>query len=558
MIKSFNMKSLKCLLYVAAVALALVGCRKSVEVSFSTTSQEVGAQGGSFEVVLTSNGEWTISETSDWIVVDPRSGNGGTTLAVTVEPNLGAEARTGIVKATTKDNTAVLTVKQSAGKAITITPDHYQCGTEGGEFTVWVTANFDWTVMDAPDWVVFSETEGSGDNQLTVTVMPPQGELAASREASVTIGNADVFATLLVVQSPSPQVIITVTPEILEMPCTGGTNTFAVSCEGAWTAEPGVDWIAIDKTQGEGNDVVTVTVGENPEYVIRLGAVELTSSTGNTTHVIVSQEASPDPHFLEVSPLSFNFGKEGGTAEITIGCDTDWQVVLESVWASLSASSGYGDATITLTVEPNTISEPRELEIMVVSGLLNQMLTVTQEPGDEPILASFDPDTVFVVSDGGTAQLNLSCNSTWSLQVSDNWIILIGNNAGEGDATVNLIIDSNTSEETRTGYVNVVHNGQVLATAVIVQEGKPNILYTDITEIEAHPEGGDYTIHVTSNQDWTVMTDVEWITFTPSSGFGPGDITVTIAPSPSPRPRTGHINIKGSTGLEVVVTVNQY
>ena len=545
-------------MYVAALAFALVGCRKPVDVAFSTASQEIGAQGGSFEVVLTSNGEWTINETSDWITVDPHSGNGGTTLTVTVEANLGSEPRSGFVKATTKDNTAELAVTQLAGNFITVTPDHYQCGEDGGEFVVMVTSNFDWTVMNAPNWVQFSETEGSGNGQLTVTVAHVQDEIQDAREAIVNIGDSDVFATLTVVQTPMPQVIITVTPAVLEMACEGETKSFALTCEGTWTAEPKVEWISIDKVQGEGDDEVTVTVGENPEYEIRRGAIELTSSTGNTTYVFVNQEASPDPHFLEVSPLSFNFGKEGGSAEITIGCDTDWTSDLESTWATLSASSGFGNATVTLTVAPNSVTEPRTLSFKVTSGVLDKLLTVTQEAGDEPVVASFSPDTLFLTSDGGTTQLNIYSNSTWELQPSDSWIIVNGSSSGEGDAVINLIIDSNVSEESRTGYLNALHNGQVTATAVMVQEGKPNTLYTDITEIEARPEGGEYTVHVTSNQDWVVTTDVEWITVTPESGFGNKDIAITVAPLPSARPREGVVSIKGTTGLVVTVTVTQH
>jgi uncharacterized protein YaiE (UPF0345 family) len=132
-------------LIVAAVAFAFVGCRKPISVSFSTTTQEMDAQGGSFEVVLTSNGEWSISETSDWITVDPHSGNGGTTLTVNVENYMGAEARQGIIKATTKDNSAELTVTQRAPMYyVVVNPTSVACGPEGGEYSVQVTSNIEW------------------------------------------------------------------------------------------------------------------------------------------------------------------------------------------------------------------------------------------------------------------------------------------------------------------------------------------------------------------------------------------------------------------------------
>ena len=80
----------------------------------------------------------------------------------------------------------------------------------------------------------------------------------------------------------------------------------------------------------------------------------------------------------------------------------------------------------------------------------------------------------------------------------------------QGNATVYLIVDQNSSEEPRIGFVSASHNGQVMDEIVVVQEGKPDLLETDITEMDVRPEGADFTFHVTSNQNWLVVTDVDW------------------------------------------------
>ena len=77
-----DMKKLKCLMFVAVVALSLVGCQKAVEVSFDGTVPEIEAQGGSVEVALKSNGDWTVSSSAEWLAVTPTSGNGNTTLTL--------------------------------------------------------------------------------------------------------------------------------------------------------------------------------------------------------------------------------------------------------------------------------------------------------------------------------------------------------------------------------------------------------------------------------------------------------------------------------------------
>ena len=553
------MKKLKCFLFVAALALMVSGCRKPVEVSFAVATQEFEAQGGTAEIGLKSNGDWTIELTADWISVNPVYGSGDATLTLTVLPNTASESRTAEIKATTADNAAVLTVTQSfTSYYININPNQYECLEDGGEFDLQVSSNIDWAVSNLPNWIELSETSGSGDGQIRVTVGVIQSEVMEYREADVIFGNDKASTTLHVVQGLTQPIYITVMPELLVMASSGETKTFVLNCEGSWTASAENEWIMIDKTEGEGNAEVAVTVDENPLYELRRGTVKLTSSTGNIKIVNVIQEASIDPHFLEVSPTNFSFGKEGGTEQITIGCDMDWMAEIQSSWVSLSATSGSGNGTIMITVAHNPIEEPRELNFVIVSGQLRQRLSVTQEAGDAPINASFTPDTLFPAYVGGTQQLELAVNTTWVLEPSDDWIILNSNASGEGDATVRLIIDLNVQETPRTGYLNVVHNGQLIGRAVIVQEGWPNIFETNVTEIEARPEGGEYIVHVTANQSWATSIDVGWITCTPTSGNGDGDITLMVTPIPVIQTRIGHVVLKGSTGREITITVTQH
>ena len=102
------MKKLSYLLFIVAVSIAFVGCRKPVEVSFDTTTQEVDAQGGSIEVVLKSNGDWTINSPAEWVTVSPMSGKGDATLTLTIEANTSGEDRATQIKATTITATIII------------------------------------------------------------------------------------------------------------------------------------------------------------------------------------------------------------------------------------------------------------------------------------------------------------------------------------------------------------------------------------------------------------------------------------------------------------------
>ena len=554
------MKKINYLLFVVALAMFFVGCRKPVEVSFDTTTQEINAQGGTVEIVLKSNGDWTINPTAEWIAVSPMSGKGDATLTLTVEANTTGEDRSTQIKATTKDNTATLNLTQGALSPqpqyyLNVSPKNYRCGGAGGEFTVEVSSNLDWTVA-TPQWITCSVTEGSNDATVTLTVSPIEDEKIEMREADVLFESSLTSDKVHVVQTVDPIMGIEIMPKNLEFVCTGETKIIAVFTEDAWTASMDVDWVTLSQTEGQGDAEIRVTLGENPGYEQRQTTVLFTTAGGAQAMLGIRQEASPNPHFLEVSPLEFQFEKEGGEREISVNCDTGWEFDMACDWLSLSQQSGIGNATVVLTAQPNLLTEPRTNAFFIKSGNLYYELSVTQAPGDTPLMVEFDADTVFVVYTGGLQSLSLASNTTWQLQAS-SWITLI-TSSGEGDAEFDIAVDSNTDPNNRIGFVSAVHNGQEMANIIVVQEGKPNILETDITELDVRPEGGSYEIQVTSNQSWAVNADVNWIHYEPQSGFGNKILTVTVDPMMGTRPRTGYIKLGGETGNQVIITVNQH
>ena len=544
-------------LIVAAVAIAFMGCRKPVEVSFDVATQEIDAQGGSLEVALKSNGEWTIAMTEGWVMISSMSGNGDATLTLTVAPNTTGESRSTEITASTKDNTAVLKLTQEGPRYyVDVNPMGIISGPTGGEFEVEVSSNIEWEVT-TPQWVTSSMTNGANDATLTLTISPIEGEISESRMGEVVIGKHDLAsATVIIEQRVTSVSSIEVVPGLLEFVCTGETKSVAVTTEDNWTATVGEEWVTLNQIEGQGNAEISVTIGENPLYVSRRTNVIFNTASGAHATLIIRQEASPDPHFLEVSPQIFQFGKEGGEREISVSCDDEWVFDLDCDWLSVSQQSGTGNAIVVLTAEPNLLTEARMMEFCIKSGSLSVQFTASQAPGDEPVFASFATDTLFVAYTGGVQTLQLTSNTTWQLQAS-SWITLI-TNSGEGDATFDIVVDNNSEPNERIGFVRAIHNGQVLGTMAVVQEGKVDILETDITELIVRPEGGSFEIQVSSNQEWSVNVDVVWIHCDPLSGFGNKILTVTVDAMSSTRPRTGHIKLSGEAGNSVNITVEQY
>lgn len=551
------MKKLNYLLAALVVLAITVGCKKEVNVALNKTTMEVVAEGETFEIALTSNGDWTATSGADWISVMPASGNGDATLTITIAGNDESESRSGDVTVTTKDNSVKLTVTQGARQNyLSINPPSIESVFEGGTYEVSVISNCDWTVNISVDWVTCSPTSGTNNGNVVFTVNPITDETNYGRETDVTIVSDQMDATLHILQKGLVSMPIEVDPTQVLFTYHGGSETVAVRCEGSWTVETEVDWISLSVNSGTGDSNLTINALESEILEPRVTIITFTSEEGNTATLWVHQEAAPDPHFLEVTPLEIQFGKEGGSANVNIACDTEWEFFSDCDWLSLSQQTGTGNATITLTAEPNPMAEPRMNAFRINSGELSFELTVQQEAGDEPLVAAVDPEMVSVAYTGGVVTVSVMSNTSWQLLCSD-WITLM-TSYGEGDASLSIIVDSNQDPNERTGFVNVLHGGQILATLTIVQEGKQNILETEFTELEVHPEGGTYIINVTANQAWTVGVDVAWLHCDPMSGFANGSITLTVDPLVGVRPREGHIKLSGSDGSEVIIHVNQH
>lgn len=545
----------------ALIVLAVcAGCGKKVDVAFTATNVAIDPEGATVEAALTSNGEWSVDTYPEWLTISPTSGKGDATLTLTAPANNSEETRSGEVRVKTKDNSATLTVTQEPREknSISVSPIDKNVDFEGGMFEIVVTANCEWTVTTAVDWISYEPTSGMGNGTVVVTVEPMMGDFA-QREAHLFFnGSENELVSVHVTQYAQLIIPINISPELMSFDYLGGEQTLSVGCEGSWTASCDADWITIGSNSGSGNTEMAVIVAENTEIMVeRTAHVSFSSETGAMAVLVVKQEGAPDPHYLEVTPQTLNFEKEGGEADIHISCDADWEVDMSCAWATLSATSGSNDGVITLSVEPNIINEQRATLLIIKSLGLTQRVNVSQAAGDVQSQVTISPDTLYAPYTGGLQHVSITANTNWRLATSDPWITLL-TSTGTGDAELDFAVDMNTSETERVGNVRIVHGLQTMGNVVVIQEGRPNIFETDITEIEAHPEGGEYTIQLTANQSWTLNWDVEWMDCFPQNGTGSSTIVVNIRPMESTRPRTGHIKIVGSTEAQIIITVNQH
>ena len=143
---------------------------------------------------------------------------------------------------------------------------------------------------------------------------------------------------------------------------------------------------------------------------------------------------------------------------------------------------------------------------------------------------------------GGT--FATSGSGDWTAAVSDNWISLSATN-GVAGGKVTYSVEENDAAEDRVGYIYVA--GHVYA---ITQNGRAGTVKVNPTEASVERMGGTVPLDVTpasTSTTWRVKSECEWISVSPMSGTGTGEVTCRIAPWYELESRTGTVTVAAQT-----------
>lgn len=108
--------------------------------------------------------------------------------------------------------------------------------------------------------------------------------------------------------------------------------------------------------------------------VLPLGS--LTScSDKEETDVFASEELSLT---MSLTPTVVDLPAKGGSQVITITSNTAWGASANVTWANLSATNGVANSTLTVTLQDNNTTSPREAIITFSYGKDQQTVTINQ------------------------------------------------------------------------------------------------------------------------------------------------------------------------------------
>ncbi|MBN1182533.1 MAG: hypothetical protein JXB49_09625, partial [Bacteroidales bacterium] len=141
----------------------------------------------------------------------------------------------------------------------------------------------------------------------------------------------------------------------------------------------------------------------------------------------------------------------------------------------------------------------------------------------------------------GSTTFSITSNTNWTVTDDADWLTISPSN-GNGNSLLTANYTANTTSSSRVGTITVTGTGISPQTFTVTQHHNL-VLWASTTTIDVGPESGSTTFSITSNANWSITDDADWLTISPSNGNGDGTITATFEGNSSTTTRVGTIEI---------------
>ncbi|MFC2138725.1 cellulase family glycosylhydrolase [Bacteroidota bacterium] len=135
----------------------------------STDSIEFDINGGTSKIQVTSDIEWQITNTSDWLTESIQSSDNSSTVILTAHANEDTLERSTSLLFIAGNITKEVVVTQ-IGLFLTISNSSVEFGALGGTQNIDISSNLEWSINNSSDWCEVSEQTIDGNKTLQITV----------------------------------------------------------------------------------------------------------------------------------------------------------------------------------------------------------------------------------------------------------------------------------------------------------------------------------------------------------------------------------------------------
>ena len=476
------------------------------ELTLDPKELKVDAKGGEHKVSLTSKQDFDLNKVTlpNWINRGKTSsGPGSYDFTLEFQPNTGPE-RTADVVFKTDLGDVTLKVTQAGGAKpepekpevkFTLEPKELKVETDGGKKEVKLSCNqaFELNKVTVPSWMERVPSSATSDEKSRVCAFNIQKNTGAERMGEIIFHTDKGDVTLKVTQEGTgtkpepekPKPTLTLSPNMLTFPTSGGKQTVNVKSDYGWDTKASAEsasWMKLTTDVKTGKIVVEVTPNTSTKKRgATIGVVSSRRRIGHRTpitrHILVTQEAAKavEPPVaatgISLNPAAMTMGSGGGTVGFNVYAGKGWTISGSPEWMHPDATRGSGTRLVIVRFDRNESGAERTGKLTVKSddGKAERTFTLTQRAGQRKPTPSpgstpseeydydlaLNPEEITVgPSDGAGSSISVATSRLWAGSTTEDWIRL-ESAVGRGNGTFTFSLAANPSKEMRHGTITV-------------------------------------------------------------------------------------------------------
>jgi len=447
---------------------------------------------------------------------------------------------------------------------LTVEPTYITLNSAVGSNDIFnISSNVSWTISDDASWLDVSQTSGTGDATVTVTANSENPSTINSRIAMVTISADDITRTVTITQDPNTGTELEVSPERIYLdPEQGSSISFFINSNVSWSISDDVTWLDVQPSAGSGNAEITITTSVANNSIEERVAL-ITVIGGGLTRTVEVIQLGVEPEIFVTSPKSGDIWYIGSTYEII------WQDNFpENVQILLYDGNDFypivqsteSDGSYFWTV-PDGLTPGGSYQIRIQSTTryiydYSDYFTIQERP----ILTANPASLILGSASGANGTIEITTNVSWIADTDATWLELSpSSGAGNGTVTISAISDNPSTTETRLATVTFTGGG-ISTEVTITQESSAvsKLTVTPTSLMLKSANGSNSSFEISSNVNWSINCDKDWLDVSPTDGSEDGTITVTAnSENEGTESRTSIVTVRSEGADPAVVTVTQ-
>lgn len=434
------------------------------------------ANDDSQNVIVASNGQWSLSGGDSWCTPSITSGGNGANVTFSVEKNMELQPRNTSFTFTLGNEKATLHVTQEAApnSNISLNPGSATVSSNSNTQSVIVTCNGTWALSgETVSWCRPSKTTGQNNDVVTFNI--DENNLSDDRNATYTFTCATESAKFVLTQKGKDA--LTVTKSKFEVSAQGEQIAVEVNANISFDyeiAQADKSWVSYVGSRAMTTSRLLFSISPNEETATREGTITITSEIGKETIKIYQFGASPA---LVLTQKEYIVPSDGQTIKVELNSNVDYEVAMPSVdWITESPTRAISTHTHYYTIASNTTCDNRSTEIHFYNkeNNIDEIVEITQLQKDALIIGKTDYQ---VPQEGGTVDVTLQHNIDFEIKINetDTWITQIETRALQ-ENQLRFNISENTTGAERIGKIMIANTKQNISQTITITQSAIPVL----------------------------------------------------------------------------------